>query len=398
MNILTINAGSSSIKYKVFNVERVNPTELLAGLIEGIGESEGHWHHTYQSEKKTTAHHFGSHQLAFEELAERLHADLVGLTISAVGHRVVHGGSQYFKPTIVTTDVLGAIRQLTPLAPLHNPVNALGIGFAMQYFPEATHVALFDSGFHHTMPQFAHTYAIDTQVANEYKVRRYGFHGINHEYVAQQAAFFLNKPLATCNFITLHLGNGASACLVKQGESVDTSMGMTPLAGLIMGSRCGDIDPAIPIYLQQQGMSLENVDRLLNKQSGLIGIAKDNDMRRLLTRLETHDPAAELAISMYVYSIQKIIGGYLSQLSSLDGLIFTGGVGENASPIREKIILPLSHMGFALDLKLNATNSRENCRSISERGNHILVIRGDEERFIAEKVASLVDEMGIDRA
>ena len=219
---------------------------------------------------------------------------------------------------------------------------------------------------------------------------RYGFHGINHEYVAQQAAIFLKKPLTTCNFITLHLGNGASACLVKQGKSVDTSMGMTPLAGLIMGSRCGDIDPAIPLYLQQQGMSLKSVDHLLNKQSGLIGIANDNDMRRLLTRLEAHDPAAELAISMYVYSIQKIIGSYLSQISSLDGLIFTGGVGENAFPIREKIILPLSHMGFALDQKLNATNTGENCRNISKSGSPILVIRGDEERFIAEKVNSLV--------
>lgn len=391
MNILTINAGSSSIKYKVFNTIEDKPTEILAGLIEGIGEQEGNWHHTHENERITTAKHFESHKVAFEALAQRLHEDLEGFTIEAVGHRVVHGGSKYFNPTIVTTDVLRAIRELTPLAPLHNPVNALGIEFAMHYFPEATHVALFDSGFHHTMPPCAHTYAIDTAVATRYQVRRYGFHGINHEYVAQQAALFLRKPLAECNFISLHLGNGASACLVKQGESVDTSMGMTPLAGLIMGSRCGDIDPAIPLYLQQQGMDAVEVDKLLNKRSGLIGIANDNDMRRLLVRLDARDPSAELAISMYVYSVQKIIGSYLSQISSLDGLIFTGGVGENAFPIREKIMCPLSHMGFGLDLKLNATNTGENCRSISNEGTPILVVRGDEESFIAEKVATIIN-------
>ena len=307
-----------------------------------------------------------------------------------MGHRVVHGGSQYFNPTLITQNVLQAIIDLAPLAPIHNPVNALGIQFAMKFFPGAQHVALFDSGFHHSIPNHIHTYAIDTETAEHYQIRRYGFHGINHEYVANQAALFLEKPLENCHLISLHLGNGASACLIKQGKSYDTSMGMTPLAGLIMGSRCGDIDPAIPIYLQQQGMSLGDVDTLLNKRSGLIGIAKENDMRHLLSRLETGDKAAELAIDMYVYSIQKTIGAYLTQLPTLDALIFTGGVGENASPIREKITESLAHLGLKINPTKNQTRSEENCRDISADGTPIVVIRGDEESFIAQKTAELI--------
>jgi acetate kinase len=389
MNILTINAGSSSIKYKVF--ENVNgvPSAIVAGLIEGIGEKTGHWHHTHH-QKNTTSHQFASHQQAFAELAQKLHNNLEDFTIEAVGHRVVHGGSQYFNPTVITENLLQAIIDLTPLAPIHNPVNALGIQFAMDYFPKATHVALFDSGFHHTIPNHIHTYAIDADIASQYQIRRYGFHGINHEYIAHQAALFLKKPLASCNFISLHLGNGASACLVKQGKSFDTSMGMTPLAGLIMGSRCGDIDPAIPIYLQQQGMPLEEVDKLLNKRSGLIGIANENDMRHLLTRLKEGDESAELAIAMYVYSIQKTIGGYLTQTPSLDALIFTGGVGENAAPIREKIITALSHMGFTIDNQQNDGNTGADCRNISANEQPILVIRGDEEHYIAQEVEKLI--------
>ena len=389
MNILTINAGSSSIKYKIFETKNRTPTAIVAGLIEGIGEREGFWHHTHH-EKETTSHHFTSHQQAFSELANKLHASLKNFTIHAVGHRVVHGGSHYFNPTIITQSILQAIIDLTPLAPIHNPVNALGIQFAMQYFAEAKHIALFDSGFHHTIPKHIHTYALDAETAAHYQIRRYGFHGINHEYVAHQAALFLNKPLADCNLISLHLGNGASACLIKQGKSFDTSMGMTPLAGLIMGSRCGDIDPAIPIYLQQQGMELDDVDTLLNKRSGLIGIAKDNDMRRLLARLESGDDSAELALKMYVYSIQKTIGSYLTQIPTVDALIFTGGVGENAAPIREKIIASLDHIGFSLDLKSNANDTGEGCRDISSNKKPILVIRGDEEFFIAQEVERLL--------
>ena len=389
MNILTINAGSSSIKYKLFEVGTDgNPNVILGGLVEGIGEQNGNWNHSHH-EKTSSPHQFDSHHDAFTALVKNLQANIGGLTIDAVGHRVVHGGSQYFNPTIITDEVLKAIEALAQLAPIHNPVNALGILFAREHFPHALHVAIFDSGFHHTLPKHVHTYAIDTEVATLYQIRRYGFHGINHEYVAQQAALFLNKPLETCNFISLHLGNGASACLVKQGKSVDTSMGMTPLAGLIMGTRCGDIDPAIPLYLQHVGMQSNEVDTLLNKESGLIGIAKDNDMRRLLVRMEAGDESAILAIAMYVYSIQKTIGAYITQLPTLDALIFTGGVGENAYPIRAKIIASLNHLGLTIDLKKNEFNTGENCMDTSLKGKPILVIRGDEEQFIAQEVLKI---------
>ncbi|ARG97618.1 acetate/propionate family kinase [Legionella micdadei] len=386
MNILTLNAGSSSIKYKAYQVDRQQLYPLLFGLIEGIGESEGAWHHTKET-KETEPHHFKTHEQAFAALAQRLKIDLAGHPIQGVGHRVVHGGKQYYEPTIINDKVLEEIRRLSKLAPIHNPINAEGIQFALQYYPEAVHVAIFDSGFHHTMPPHVRQYAIHTETATNYQIQRYGFHGINHEYVARQAASFLNKPFSSCNFITLHLGNGASACLIKNGESIDTSMGMTPLAGLIMGTRCGDIDPAIVLYLQQQGMSAAEVDSLLNKRSGLKGIAGENDMRKLVSRALAQDEDAKLAIDMYVYAIQKTIGAYYSQLSDLDALIFTGGVGENASLIREKIMSPLKHLGFELNLELNSADSHKSCRQISKSHSLVLVIRGDEEALIAQKVA-----------
>ncbi|MBA3536427.1 MAG: acetate/propionate family kinase [Tatlockia sp.] len=388
MNILTLNAGSSSIKYKAYNIENQTLNPLVSGLIEGIGESETHWHHRKES-KETSHHHFLNHEQAFAALADKLKVDLKDFPIQGVGHRVVHGGNRYHQPTIISPVVLAEIRDLSKLAPIHNPINALGIQCAEQYFPKATHVAIFDNGFHHTMPAHVSHYAINAEVANQYQIRRYGFHGINHEYVANQAAEFLKKPLASCNFIILHLGNGASACLIKNGKSFDTSMGMTPLAGLVMGTRCGDIDPAIVLYLQEQGLTAGEVHKLLNQQSGLKGLAKENDMRKLITRALADDEAAKLALKIYIYAVQKIIGAYWSQVERLDALIFTGGVGENASLIREKIITPLKHMGFNLDEKLNLTSSDENCHSISKSGTTILVIRGDEEALMAEKVAAL---------
>ncbi|WED44364.1 acetate/propionate family kinase [Legionella cardiaca] len=391
MNVLTLNAGSSSIKYKAFKVENQQVQPLVFGLIEGIGEIEGQWHHNdTKGIKESIQSRFLNHEEAFTALATKLKQELDKYPIEGVGHRVVHGGNDYFLPTIVTPEVLEKIRELSQLAPIHNPINALGIQFAQQHFRDAVHIAVFDSGFHHSIPPHIHQYAINMDVAKNYQIRRYGFHGINHEYVARVAAAHLNKPLEKCNFINLHLGNGASACLVKQGQSFDTSMGMTPLAGLIMGTRCGDIDPAIPLYLQYQGMTTEEVDNLLNKQSGLKGIAQENDMRRLIERALADDKAAVLAIEMYVYSLQKIIGAYSSQISTLDALIFTGGVGENAALIREKVLASLKHLNFELDLEKNLDRSESSCRDISASGKPIFVIRGDEEALIAQKVEDIV--------
>lgn len=389
MNLLTINAGSSSIKYKVFQTNNQSLVPLFSGLIEGIGEQTGAWRHGAEA----STHSYPDHGEAFRALAQKLKHELQAHSIQGVGHRVVHGGEAYFQPTLITKQVLQKIRDLAPLAPIHNPINALGIEFAQQQFPTAHHVAVFDSGFHHTIPPHIHHYAIHTETAERYQIKRYGFHGINHEYVAKQAAIHLNKPLEQCNLISLHLGNGASACLIKQGQSYDTTMGMTPLAGLVMGTRCGDIDPAIPLYLQQQGMSIEQVDILLNKQSGLKGIAADNDMRQLTARAQSGDAKAILALDMYVYSIQKIIGAYKTQVAVLDALIFTGGIGENASIIREKTIRPLSHLDLQLDLEMNSSNHAASNPNLSKEGTPIFVIRGDEEYLIAHHLLSTIHSL-----
>lgn len=388
MNILTINAGSSSIKYRVYCSEQI----LLSGIIDGIGELQGNWNHL-NGKKTSKTHHFTTHHQAFSELAVLLEAELINHPIEGVGHRVVHGGNELFLPTVISDATLQQIESLSTLAPIHNPVNAEGIRFARHYFPNALQVAVFDTGFHHQMPAYVKEYAIDREIARKYHIQHYGFHGINHEYVAHKASAFLNKPFKACNFISLHLGNGASACLIEDGISRDTSMGMTPLAGLVMGTRCGDIDPAIPLYLIQQGFSAAEVENILNKRSGLIGMAKENDMRRLLQQVEEGNEAAKLAVKTYVYMIQKTIGGYLSQLQELDALIFTGGVGENSAIIREQIIKPLAHFGFSLNPFENEQNSHDDCRLVSVKGNRILVIRGDEESLIASKVSQLLNRV-----
>lgn len=384
MIVLILNAGSSSIKYNIFEFNKNKPSEILSGLIEGIGEKQGNWHHKADI-KSSTAQTFSSHKEAFAALSEKLQNNLHVKQIYAIGHRVVHGGEHFKQPTIVTNDVLQTIKSLAKLAPLHNPVNAIGIEFSMRYFPKAIQVAVFDTGFHQTMPLHVYKYAINNELAQQEQIRRYGFHGINHEFVANKASDFLGKKIDACNFISLHLGNGASACLIKDGESFDTTMGMTPLAGLIMGSRCGDIDPAIPLYLQQTGYSIEDVDKMLNKNSGLVGIAGDNDMRNLVSRMESGDETAKLAIKMYVYSIQKAIGAYLSQTPKLDALIFTGGVGENASIIREMIIQNLSHFNLNIDNEQNYTKNNEICHNIAKSGTPILTIKGDEALYISLK-------------
>ena len=385
MNILTLNAGSSSIKYKVYSHDNKETTLLLSGLIEGIGESGGAWSHQFRTKEKYE-HQFASHQTAFDAMDIQLKQDLIGYPIHGVGHRVVHGGKKYFKPTIVTSKVLKDIEELSRLAPLHNPINVQGIIYAQQHFKDAIQVAVFDTGFHHSMPSYVSQYAIDAETARQFDIQRYGFHGINHEYVAIQAAKYLNNPLKTCHFITLHLGNGASACLIKNGLSFDTSMGMTPLAGLIMGTRCGDIDPAIPKYLMEQGLSVNDVDTLLNKNSGLKGISNDNDMRKILARMDASDKAARLAVEMYVYAIQKTIGAYFAQSQTLDALVFTGGVGENSAVIRASVIDPLKHLGFILNDTLNQQHSTQACHQITDSGIPVLVIKGDEESLIVQKV------------
>ncbi|MEA1919658.1 MAG: acetate kinase [Campylobacterota bacterium] len=307
--ILVINAGSSSIKFKLFEMQTLQA--LHHGLIEEISD-----------------HHEG-----FERLREELIAKRVDFQqIKAIGHRVVHGGEAFNQPTLINTQVIQTIKSLIPLAPLHNPANLEGIYAAQSLAPDVAQIAVFDTAFHQSMPQYAYRYPLENEFYKSLHVRRYGFHGTSHHYVAHEAAKILKQPLNKLNLITLHIGNGVSACAIEKGKSVDTSMGMTPLEGLMMGTRSGSIDPAIVTYLMREGhYSIEDIDTLLNKKSGLLAIGGASDMRTLL---QSDTPEAHLAIAMFTYRLKKQIGAYMAVLGEVDALVFTGGIGEHSEEIR----------------------------------------------------------------
>lgn len=383
--ILTFNAGSSSIKYSAFNAENEKLTLAFKGLVEGIGEPTGIWQH-HQSKQTITFH---DHQQAFNHIIDTILKD-GGSNIIAVAHRVVHGGNKFTRPTRLDADVISEIEALSPLAPLHNPANIMGIKGAQAVLDACPHFAIFDTAFHTTMPLKASSYALDCRLAKKFDLKRYGFHGINHQYVAKQAANFLSKPLAQCQLITLHLGNGASACLIKAGQSHDTSMGFTPLPGLMMGTRCGDIDPSIIFYLNQQGMSVAEINQSLNRDSGLKGIGGDNDMRRLLAQSKQGNQQATLAIEMFVYQIQKYIAAYAGQCSQLDGVVFTGGIGEHAAEIRSLIVKPLKPIHLSINETLNKEGVSSHVKAIHDGSIPILIIPGNEEKAMAEECLKII--------
>ena len=358
MIILVLNAGSSSLKWKLYQTG--TQTLIASGLIEGIGEKTASIHLDTPSLHHNQEITVSSHQKAFQHLFEAFNThNIVDITtLSGVGHRVVHGGEHFNKPTIITLETLQVLKTLTPLAPLHNPANILGIETVRQYAPHLTNIAVFDTAFHQSMPEVAYRYALPERLYEDEKIRRYGFHGTSHKYVAQQAASLLNRPLETLKLITLHLGNGASACAINAGKSVDTSMGFTPLEGLVMGTRSGDLDPAILSYLTQNcDMSAGDVTKLLNKESGLKGLCGDNDMRTIIEKAKNHNKKAQLALDIFVYRIKKYIGAYLAVLGGIDALIFTGGIGEHAPLVRSKVIEGLGDLfGFHLDEVANMQN------------------------------------------
>jgi acetate kinase len=309
-----------------------------------------------------------------------------------IGHRVVHGGEQFKQPSLINQKVINTIRKLIPLAPLHNPANLLGIEVAMQSAPEVPQVAVFDTAFHQSIPAHAFRYAIPHNLYQKHHVRRYGFHGTSHHYVAKQAANLMGRPLKTVNLITLHLGNGASAAAVKAGKSVDTSMGMTPLEGLIMGTRSGDIDPAIVFYLgRQTGLGRDAVESILNKDSGLKGICAVNDMREIEKLARAGNSRAQLAIEMVCYRIKKYIGAYTAVMGRLDALVFTAGIGENSALIRARSCRGLSHLGLKVDSGKNRRKSK-GAFEIQTRDStaKILVIPTNEELEIAEQTIACI--------
>ncbi|PID48793.1 MAG: acetate kinase [Proteobacteria bacterium] len=374
MNILVLNAGSSSIKYQVFAMDQQQA--ILKGLIDRIGE---------------TGSEIPDHHAALERIA--LHLRTEALPIQAIGHRVVHGGDYFQQPALINAKVIEAIQAMIPLAPLHNPANLEGIRVAQSLFPDLPQVAVFDTAFHQTMPAKAYRYAIPNDLYRKHKVRRYGFHGTSHHYVAEQAAAYLEHDLHSLNLISAHLGNGCSMTAIAQGLSVDTSMGMTPLEGLVMGTRSGNIDPGLFLFLQKQlGLSAIDIDTLLNKHSGLKGLCGVSDMRQIQQLAEENHEQAQLAESLFVYHIRKYMGAYTAVLGKVDAVIFTGGIGEHSAHIREQVCHDLNVLGITLDKTRNQAK-HSGIRTIHSKASRVkvLVIPTNEELAIARYTQKFIN-------
>jgi len=399
--VLVINSGSSSIKYQLFDMTA--KTVLAGGLLEQIGEPMGRLTHGSRSmqggkDRIVRTMPVADHRQGFRLIGRVLNesgdlgesGDLFG-----IGHRVVHGGEAFREPAPIDENVIAAIRALIPLAPLHNPANLTGIEIALQFAPDVPQVAVFDTAFHQSVPPQAFRYALPRELYDDHHVRRYGFHGTSHGFVAKQAARYLKRSLRSLNMITLHLGNGASAAAIAKGFSVDTSMGMTPLEGLIMGTRSGDIDPAIIFYLTRKAdLSPDEVETLLNKGSGLKGICGRNDMREITRLAEKDDAPARLAIEMYCYRVKKYIGAYTAVLGDVDALVFTGGIGENAADIRLRCCAGMAGLGIDLDEHKNNLKTA-GIREIQRSGNRIkiFVIPTNEELEIAEQTVAKIESL-----
>ncbi|MBF0456308.1 MAG: acetate/propionate family kinase [Nitrospirae bacterium] len=395
--ILVINCGSSSLKYSLFDTS--DPVPMMEGLIEKIGTG-GSYHKikSLKSEVKREVE-VPDFPKAFAEMEAALTDPSIGViaafdVIDAVGHRVVHGGDKFKNSAVITDDVIEGIRQCIPLAPLHNPYNLAGIEAMRELLPHKGAVAVFDTAFHQNMPENAYLYAISSNLGEKYhiteNIRRYGFHGTNHNYVSLTAATYLKRSVRELRVISCHLGNGASICAIDHGISVDTSMGMTPMEGLVMGTRCGDIDPGALIYLLNSGLSVKDVDNLLNKESGLKGLTGlSNDMREILEAASAGDARAKTAVSLFCYRLKKYIAAYAAVLGGIDALIFTAGIGENSADIRGRVCHGLEHIGLVLSKEANekARVKRGHIEEISALGQQIkiLVVAADEERMIARE-------------
>ena len=363
MRVLVINAGSSSVKYQL--VDAGTGDRLEGGLVEEVTD----------------------HAAALEQVV----AALSDTTVDAVGHRVVHGGERFSAPTVIDDVVAEEIRSLTPLAPLHNPANIEGIRVARALWPDVDHVAVFDTAFHETLPPHAHRYAVPSSWYTEHGVRRYGFHGTSHAFVAAEAAAVLGRPLDDLDLITAHLGNGASMTAVSGGRSIETSMGLSPLEGLVMGSRSGDVDPTVIGHVAAAtGRTMGEVADDLSRVSGLVGLCGDSDMRAITTRAEQGDDDAALALGVFTHRVKKYVGAYLAVLGRCDALVFTGGIGEHSAVVRAKVCDGLGGLGFRLDEHRNRQGER--VVSTPDSPIAVLVVPTDEERSIAEQTAAVVND------
>ncbi|MFK0403607.1 acetate/propionate family kinase [Microbacterium sp. NPDC090225] len=403
--ILVINSGSSSLKYSLLDIEREH--ELASGLIERIGQDTGAASHTVRpdtdadavptmldatySDERSIPDHHAAFAVMLEQFAEH-GPSLAEHPPVAVGHRVVHGGARFFAPTLIDADVERQIEELSVLAPLHNPANLAGILAAQAVFRGVPHVAVFDTAFHQTLPAAAYTYAIDAELAKQHRVRRYGFHGTSHQFVSQSAAAYLGRDLGDLRQLVFHLGNGASVTAIDGGRSVETSMGLTPLEGLVMGTRSGDLDPAALVHLSRRaGLSINELDALLNTRSGLQGLAGRSDMRDILAGVDAGEEAATLAFDVYVHRLRAYAGAYIAQLGGVDVISFTAGVGENAARVRAEALATLGFAGVEVDQERNAERGR-GIRRISTDASTVtvLVVPTNEELQIARQTADML--------
>ncbi len=401
--VLVINAGSSSLKYSL--VDAGTGESSGGGLVERIGEDTGRITHRGPRGATVRDQRVPTHEDALRSVLDLFATEgpaLDEVALAAVGHRVVHGGARFADPVLVDDALVTRVRELVPLAPLHNPANLEGMEVARRLFPDLPQVAVFDTAFHQTLPEHAYTYAVPHAWRDQHRIRRYGFHGTSHAFVSRAAARLLGREPAQVNLVVLHLGNGASATAVRGGESVDTSMGLTPLEGLVMGTRSGDVDPALHAHLHRQlGWSLEEIDRALNRDSGLRGLSGENDFRELERLVDAGDARARLAFDVYCYRAKKYVGAYYAALGRLDAVVFTAGVGQHSPRARAGILSGLEGLGIRVDPDANhgvgdpgtaLTDGAVHGWLVSPQGSPVavLVVPTDEEWEIARQSLSVV--------
>jgi len=396
MKILVINAGSSSLKYQF--IDMVNNNVLAKGLCDRIGISQGFLRYKGKnSDMVTISCDIPNHEAAMRKVIEILTSPDTGVIsdiseIDAVGHRVVHGGENFSHSALIDEETIKAIRSCISLAVLHNPANLTGIEACKRIMPNVPMVAVFDTAFHQTIPEFAYIYPLPYEAYTEHKVRKYGFHGTSHKYVSGRASKMLNRPIEQMKIVSCHLGNGASVCAIKNGKSVDTSMGLTPLAGLAMGTRCGDIDPSVLLFLMEKGnMSIDDMSNYLNKHSGVLGISGvSSDFRDIESAMNEGDHRAKLSIDVFCYTVKKYIGQYSAVLGGIDTLVFTAGIGENNGLIRERIVEHLEYLGVKIDPAKNEVKGKEMDISAQDASVKTLVIPTNEELGIAIETMRLI--------
>lgn len=399
MIILVLNCGSSSLKYQLLDMKNDDVYDLLAkGLVERIGMESGCIKHQAAGKEKyvremSIADHTVGIKVVLEALMDKEYGVLDTLEdIEAVGHRVVHGGEEFFCSKLIDDTVIDQIVKCSDIAPLHNPANLLGIRAVSEALPDVPQVAVFDTAFHQTMPAYAYMYALPYEYYDKYRIRRYGFHGTSHKFVSEKGAQFTGLELSNSKIITCHLGNGSSITAVANGKSIDTSMGFTPLEGVIMGTRCGSVDPDVVTYIQEkEGLSYEEVSKVMNKKSGFLGLSGiSSDARDLNDAANAGDPKAKLVLKKLVYDVTKYIGAYAAVMNGVDLIVFTGGIGENNSRLRRRVCENLSYLGLKFDYEANVATGKDTLISLPDSKVKVAVITTNEELVIARDTMHIV--------